>query len=89
VVRDLGMSIGNGEGDDPSARACTTASLPAARTPAQVGLRVRGDARALRAAPPRAGTPWTPLRLYDVRPLSDVNDAELQFLRSGSGCCSS
>jgi predicted permease len=81
VVRDLGMSIGDGEGDDPKRAGVYHPVAPGGAYPAQVALRVRGDAAAFAPRLRALATTVDPtLRLYDLRPLSEVNDAELQFL---------
>ena len=81
VVRDLGMSIGEGEGADPKRAGIYHPVASGAAYPAQVGVRVRGDAAAFASRLRALATAVDPtLRLYDVRPLSDVNDAELEFL---------
>ena len=81
VVRDLGMSINDGEHVDPKKAGIYHPVAGGSVLPANVAIRVRGDARPLAptvrelalAADPR-------LRLYDLRTLGEMNDAELDFL---------
>jgi len=81
VVRDLGMSIGSGEGDDPKIAGIYHPVPSGGVYPASVAVRLRGDAAAFTPRLRALATAVDPtLRVYDLRPLSDVNEAELQFL---------
>ena len=81
VVRDLAMSIGDGKTADPKRAGIYHPVAAGAVYPANVGVRLRGDAATFgpRVRALAAGVDPT-LRLYDLRPLADVNQAELQFL---------
>ena len=81
VVRDLAMSIGDEQTDDPKRAGIYHPVAPGGAYPANVGVRLRGDPTAFAPRLRALATGIDPtLRLYDVRPLGDVNQSEQQFL---------
>jgi predicted permease len=85
VVRDLGMAIGAdagaAPGSDPKVAGIYHPVASGDLYPAQVALQMRGDPEAFVPRLRSIATSVDPaLRLYDIMPLSNAKDAELEFL---------
>ena len=86
VVRDMGMAIGadagQGAGADPKVAGIYHPAQVGALYPARVAVHVRGDPMAFAPRMRAHAAAANPaLRLYDLRPLADVNEGELMFLQ--------
>jgi predicted permease len=85
VVRDLGMAIGADQGTapgtDPKVAGIYHPVAPGDLYPAHVALQMRGDPVAFVPRLRAIATSVDPaLRLYDIMPLSNATESELQFL---------
>jgi predicted permease len=85
VVRDLGMAVGADQGaapgSDPKVSGIYHPVAPGDLYPAQVALQMRGDPEAFIPRLRAIATSVDPaLRLYDIMPLSNAMQAELEFL---------
>jgi len=85
TVRDLGTAVGadvgQAAGGDPKVAAVYHVVAPGGVYPAHMGIRVAGDPTAFGPRLRAIATATDPtLRLYNIRPLSDVMESELEFL---------
>ena len=85
VARDLGMAlgadVGQGAGGDPKVAGIYHPVAPGGVYPAHMAMRVSGDPASFSPKLRAIATAIDPtLRLYNVMPLSDVTESELQFL---------
>ena len=85
VVRDLGMAVGADvgaeAGSDPKVAGVYHVVAPGGVYPAHMAIHVRGDPAAFGPRLRAIATDVDPtLRLYKIMPLSDVTEAELEFL---------